>query len=93
MVDASNNGPFIIRGITTQGARFRPSDWADRLAGAFAKTDPNNRTRYSPYVQPRTLDGINCIVVDRKLKDADPHAYRFLQTFADSNELLTENPD
>ncbi|HEY9098835.1 MAG TPA: DUF3579 domain-containing protein [Thiobacillus sp.] len=93
MVDASDNGSFIIRGITRQGARFRPSDWADRLAGAFAKIDPNNRTRYSPYVQPRTLDGISYIIVDRKLKDTDPNAYRFLQVFANSNELLTENVD
>ncbi|MBT9568147.1 MAG: DUF3579 domain-containing protein [Thiobacillus sp.] len=93
MDDAAPNVPFIIRGITTQGTRFRPSDWADRLAGAFAKIDPNNRTNYSPYVQPRTLDGINCIIVDKKLKDADPNAYRFLQTFANSNELLTENAD
>ena len=93
MVDAPNTVPFIIRGITTKGARFRPSDWADRLAGAFAKVDPNNRTRYSPYVQPRALDGINCIIVDKKLRDTDPNAYRFLQTFAASNELLTENAD
>ena len=93
MDDAPSNAPFIIRGITTKGARFRPSDWADRLAGAFAKVDPNNRTSYSPYVQPRTLDGINCIIVDKKLKETDPNAYRFLQTFASSNELLTENAD
>jgi len=91
MVDAPDNVPFIIRGITTKGARFRPSDWADRLAGAFATIDPNNRTSYSPYVQPRALDGISCIIVDKKLKDTDPNAYRFLQTFAASNELLTEN--
>ena len=91
MVDAPDNVPFIIRGTTTQGARFRPSDWADRLAGAFATIDPNNRTNYSPYVQPRALDGISCIIVDKKLKDTDPNAYRFLQTFATSNELLTEN--
>jgi hypothetical protein len=36
MDDASANAPFIIRGLTTKGSRFRPSDWADRLAGAFA---------------------------------------------------------
>jgi ABC-type proline/glycine betaine transport system substrate-binding protein len=44
-------------------------------------------------VQPTTLDGITCIVVDKKLKDTDPNAYRFLQNFANSNELLTENSD
>ena len=93
MTDAAANVPFIIRGITTHGTRFRPSDWADRLAGAFARIDPNNRTNYSPYVQPRTLDGVNCIIVDKRLKDADPNAYRFLRAFADSNELLTENAD
>jgi hypothetical protein len=93
MDDAQADAPFIIRGITTQGSRFRPSDWADRLAGAFATTDPNNRTSYSPFVQPTTLDGVWCVVVDKKLKLSDPTAYRFLQTFAASNELMTENAD
>lgn len=83
--------PFIIRGITTKGARFRPSDWADRLAGAFSVLDPNHRTHFSPYVQPTTLDGIRCVVVNKQLKATDPSAYRFLQSFARSNELLTEN--
>jgi hypothetical protein len=93
MDDAPENAPFIIRGITTQGSRFRPSDWADRLAGAFAVIDPNNRTNYSPFVQPTTLNGIPCVIVDKKLRASDPNAYRFLQTFAASNELLTENTD
>lgn len=93
MDDAPANAPFIIRGITGKGTRFRPSDWADRLAGAFAVIDPNNRTSYSPYVQPTTLDGVRCVVVDKKLKETDPNAYRFLQAFAESNELLTENAD
>ena len=93
MNDATAEAPFIIRGITTKGSRFRPSDWADRLAGAFASIDPNNRTNYSPYVQPKTLDGIRCVVVDKRLKTTDPTAYRFLQDFAATNELLTENAD
>jgi len=93
MDDAPANAACIIRGITTKGARFRPSDWANRLAGAFAVIDPNNRTNYSPYVQPTTLDGIRCVVVDKQLKATDPNAYRFLQTFAEANELLTENAD
>lgn len=93
MDDASANAPFIIRGITTRGARFRPSDWTERLAGAFAVVDPNHRTNYSPYVQPTTLDGIPCVVVDKRLRDSNPTAYRFLQNFAESNELVTENAD
>jgi len=93
MDDATANAPLIIRGITAKGSRFRPSDWADRLAGAFAVIDPNNRTSYSPYVQPTTLDNIPCVIVDKKLKTVDPDAYRFLLTFAGTNELLVENAD
>lgn len=93
MDHASADAPFIIRGLTSKGTRFRPSDWADRLAGAFAVIDPNNRTNYSPYVQPKTLDGIRCVVVDKRLKASDPDAWRFLQSFAQTNELLTENAD
>ncbi len=48
---------------------------------------------YSPYVQPTTLDGVKCVLVDKRLKTADPLAYGFLQDFARSNELLTENAD
>jgi len=33
------------------------------------------------------------VVVDKKLKATDPDAYRFLQLFASSNELLIENAD
>jgi len=91
MDDAPVNAPFIIRGITTKASRFRPSAWAARLACAFAVIDPNNRMNYSPFVQPTTLDGIPCVIVDKKLKISDPDAYRFLQTFAESNELQTEN--
>jgi hypothetical protein len=82
MDDASANAPFIIRGITTGGARFRPSDWADRLAGAFAVLDPNNRTNYSPNVQPTTLDGLPCVGVAKPLKAADANPYGFLNTLA-----------
>lgn len=91
MDDAPVNAPFIIRGLTTKGSRFRPSDWAERLAGAFAVIDPNNRMNYSPFVQPTTLDGIPCVIVDKNLRASDPNAYRFLQTFAETNELQTEN--
>jgi hypothetical protein len=93
MADIPADSLFIIRGITSQGGRFRPSDWAERLAGAFAVIDPDNRMNYSPHVQPTTLDGIRCVIVDKQLKTEDPHAYRFLHTFAKSNDLVTENDD
>jgi hypothetical protein len=91
MDDANPNAPFIIRGITTKGSRFRPRDWADRLAGAFGHR-PQPPNQLFTYVQPKSMDGIQ-VVVDKQLKAIDPNAFRFLQTFARSNELMTENAD
>jgi len=93
MADTPETSPYLIRGITRQGGSFRPSDWAERLAGAFSIMDPDHRICYSPYVQPMTLDGVRCVAVDKRLKTEDPNAYRFLQNFAKSNDLVTENAD
>lgn len=93
MVDSPDANVFVIFGTTRQGGTFRPSDWADRLAGAFSALDPDHRISYSPYVQPRTLNGVRCVMVDKRLKTEDPNAYRFLQNFAKSNDLHTENAD
>ena len=93
MADTLDSPAFVIRGTTRQGGVFRPSDWADRLAGAFSMLDPDHRISYSPYVQPTTLDGVRCIIVDKRLQREDPTAYRFLQNFAKNNDLMTDNAD
>ena len=93
MADTADPAAYLIRGITRQGGKFRPSDWAERLAGAFSVMDPDHRVCYSPYVQPTTLDGARCIVVDKRLKIEDASAYRFLQNFAKNNDLVTENDE
>lgn len=90
MGDPAGGNQFVIRGTTLNGSRFRPSDWAERLAGAFCAVDLNHRMNYSPYVQPKSLDGVPCVVVERSLREIDPQAWRFLVQFAASNELLTE---
>ena len=93
MADTPDSNPFLIRGTTHQGSTFRPSDWADRLAGAFSILDPDHRISYSPYVQPTTLNGVSCVIVDKRLKTENPTAYRFLQNFAKNNDLITDNAD
>lgn len=93
MADTPEPPAFLIRGTTRQGATFRPSDWSERLAGAFSVMDPDHRICYSPYVQPRTIEGVRCVVVDKRLQTEDPNAYRFLQNFAKNNDLATENGD
>ncbi|MFA7437256.1 DUF3579 domain-containing protein [Castellaniella sp.] len=84
---------FIIHGKTLQGQRFRPSDWAERLAGVLSRFRPPgslyNPLSYSPYAIPRTLDGVKCVVVDHRLRDLEPLAWKFVCEFAASNQLQT----
>lgn len=78
---------LIIKGVTTAGRKFRPSDWAERLSGVLSEFGADNRISYSPYVRPVTIDGINCVVVAKKLQEVDQRAYQFVMGFAQDNDL------
>jgi hypothetical protein len=78
---------FVIRGVTLDGRPFRPSDWAERLCGVMSAFGGDHRMQYSPYVHPISSDGVRCVVVDRRLEQIEPMAYRFLLNFAKDNEL------
>ena len=78
---------FVIQGVTQDGKPFRPSDWAERLCGVMAAFGGDHRMQYSPFVHPITVDGVRCVVVDRRLAMIEPMAYRFLVNFAKDNEL------
>lgn len=84
---AADTNEFVIQGITPDGKPFRPSDWADRLAGVMCSFGGDNRMAYSPYCYPITSNGIKCVVVDIRLKEIEPMAYTFLLNFAKDNEL------
>lgn len=78
---------FVIQGVTPDGKPFRPSDWAERLCGVMAAFGGDHRMQYSPFVHPVTANGVRCVVVDVRLEEIEPMAYRFLVTFARDNEL------
>ena len=80
---------FVIQGVTADGKPFRPGDWAERLCGIMAAFGGDHRMQYSPYVHPVTAAGTRCVVVDRRLEDIEPMAYRFLLGFAKDNDLRT----
>ena len=86
MTDESS-GEVVIRGVTTQGRTFRPSDWADRLGGIVGQVCDDHRVNYSPDVQPVTRAGVRCVVIQRGLATLDPRVYRFLLDFARENDL------
>src|SRR5260221_3323499 len=78
---------FVIKGVTSSGAAFRPSDWAERLCGVLSACGGDGRMRYSRFVHPVNSGGIKCVVVDVRLKDIEPMAYNFLLHFARDNDL------
>lgn len=85
---------FKIQGVTLDGRTFRPSDWAERLAGVMSifrpdgvKGSPGVFLGYSPYCVPRIVDGVKCVIVDDRLRDIEPKAWDFVMNFARDNEL------
>ncbi len=84
---------FVIYGVTESGSTFRPSDWAERLAGVLAPYKPAgarvSHLSYSPYAIPTNINGVRCVVVDERLRDIEPLAWKFVHDFATDNQLKT----
>jgi len=84
----------FIQGITSTGHTFRPSDWAERLAGAMSSFRPGggrggigDHIGYSPYCVPTTLGEVKCVVVNEALRKLEPMAWDFVMNFAKDNDL------
>jgi hypothetical protein len=83
---------ICIQGITQDGKTFRPSDWAERLAGVMSSfrpggAAPGSHLSYSPWCIPTTLDNVKCVVVHHDLREHDVMAWDFLMNFARDNGL------
>lgn len=84
--------PFLIVGLTSAGRPFRPSDWADRLAGVMAGfqppgSGPRSHLQYSPYALPGLHGQEKCVRVDPAIAEVEPMALAFLVNFARDNDL------
>lgn len=90
---------IVIEGLTEEGRVFRPSDWIERLletlthfgsdrrSGARRYRGPERRARQISFLQARICDGHKCLIVDLRLRDANPQAFEFLMEFVRSNRL------
>ena len=85
---------FFIQGVTLDGRTFRPSDWAERLAGAMSCFRPEGSVGgigsyigYSPYCVPKVVDGVKCVLVSEALQGVEPMAWDFVMNFARDNDL------
>ncbi len=82
----SKDKKIIIEGVTEEGEKFRPSDWAERMSGSLS-TFRSRRIYYSPLLQPMYRGGYKCVAVDPKLKDTNPELYESILSFAKKNHL------
>ena len=91
MVTPSSKELFIM-GMTHAGKTFRPSDWAERLAGVMSQFRPGgacavSHLSYSPWCVPTVMNGTKCVVINRDLRDYEPMAWDFCLNFAKDNDL------
>lgn len=82
----------FIQGITRDGRTFRPSDWAERLAGVMSSfrpggAQPGSHLSYSPWCIPTVIEGVKCVIVNRDLREHEPMAWDFVINFAKDNDL------
>jgi hypothetical protein len=89
---SSTTREVFIQGVTRDGRTFRPSDWAERLAGVMSSfrpggAQPGSHLSYSPWCIPTVIDGVKCVIVNRQLRDHDVMAWDFVLNFAKDNDL------
>ena len=77
---------IIIKGVTSSGKTFRPSNWAERMGGKLS-TFKKHRIQYSPMLKPITKDGYKCVVLDPKLKETNPSLFDSIMYFANTHDL------
>jgi hypothetical protein len=97
MVSTAAKEVFIL-GLTRSGKTFRPSDWAERLAGVMSQfrpggPQPGSHLGYSPWCVPSSIDHIKCVIVNRDLREAEPMAWDFCINFARDNNLQVRQVD
>ena len=78
----------VIWGLTEAGRSFRPSDWAERLAGLTSAFGADQKLSYSPLVRPVTVGGVKTVIVGGGLAGLEPRLFQFLLGFAGDNELV-----
>ncbi|MEJ8849075.1 DUF3579 domain-containing protein [Variovorax rhizosphaerae] len=91
-MDIPSTKKLFIQGVTHDGRTFRPSDWAERLAGVMSSFRPGGATpdsylSYSPWCVPTTINNVKCVIVSPELRDHDVMAWDFVINFARDNDL------
>ena len=88
MTEKQNNfHTLIIQGVTKDGRKFRPSDWAERMSGMLSTFGDDHRIHYSPKLRPISIEGVKCIALNEELEVSHPGIFRQIMDFASRNNL------
>ncbi|HER34063.1 MAG: DUF3579 domain-containing protein [Halothiobacillaceae bacterium] len=77
---------YIVESVTKAGARFRPSDWIDRIS-SWDATFSQHRLVYSQRMHPIMLDGQKMLAIEPELKNANRQMFDSVMQFIDRNNL------
>jgi len=78
---------WIIESVKTDGNRFRPSDWIERISTSLGTFGSDHRLCYDHEVQPCMINGQKCLVVGKALSNRDPELLSYIMKFAEDNQL------
>lgn len=78
---------WVIESVCSDGQRFRPSDWIERISAGLATFGADHRLHYAAEVQPCIIEGKKCLVVSKGLAESNPAAYAEVMRFARDNDL------
>ena len=87
MPSGHERSDVVLWGVTTSGRRFRPGDWAERLAGLTASFGNDQKLVYSPLVRPVLVGTSKALIIGRDLESLAPRLHRFYLDFAHDNGL------
>ena len=94
-MDLRSSKEVFILGLTKSGKPFRPSDWAERLAGVMSPfrpggPQPGSHLGYSPWCVPTSFGDVKCVIVNKDLRDYNVMAWDFCVNFAKDNDLQVQ---
>ncbi len=78
---------WIIESVKTDGNRFRPSDWIERISATLARFGADHRLCYDTEVQPCMIEGQKCLLVGKGLAERKPELLAYILKFARDNQL------
>lgn len=99
MLTQLDDEKIIVESVTLDGRKFRPSDWIERLCDSITTFGEGRRVarasyrgherraRQLPLLWAQMIDGAQCLVVNLKLREANPPAYQFVMDFVKDNHL------